>query len=270
MVFEKWAFFWKGFASGEALGNQVLNDHLENTFTKPMNSNSVSETEQTPDAQAKSETPESIPAHRCFSLDAMVGRAFFSGLSRFLSGATSSWYSQPDTCQRVYFANHTSHLDMLVIWSAMPEYVRKVVRPVAAKDYWSRGFLKPYIAKRLFNAILLERQNVKVHHNPIDEMLREMGDQYSIIIFPEGGRQSSGQMAEFKSGLYYMCKKRPELELIPIYINNMNRILPRGTYLPVPLLSHVTFGNPIWLEKNEKKQDFLTRARQAVLDLKNN
>ena len=228
----------------------------------------VPESEQTQNPKAEKATPSPIPPHRCFAIDAVVGRAIFSGLSRFLSGATSSWYSQPDTCQRVYFANHTSHLDMLVIWSAMPDYVRKVVRPVAAKDYWGNGFFRPYIAKRLFNCILLERQNVKVHHNPVDEMLHQMGSQYSIIIFPEGGRQSSGQIAEFKSGLYYMCKKRPELELIPIYINNMNRILPRGTYLPVPLLSHVTFGNPLWLEKNEKKQDFLDRARQAILDLK--
>lgn len=230
----------------------------------------VPESEQTQNPKAEKSAQTPIPPHRCFSIDAVVGRAIFSGLSRFLSGATSTWYSQPDTCQRVYYANHTSHLDMLVIWSALPDYVRKVVRPVAAKDYWGSGIFRPYIAKRLFNCILLERQNVKVHNNPVDEMLRQMDSQYSIIIFPEGGRQSSEEMAEFKSGLYYMCKKRPELELIPIYIDNMNRILPRGTYLPVPLLSHVTFGSPLWLEKNEKKQDFLDRARQAILDLKKN
>ncbi len=212
---------------------------------------------------------EPIPGKRSEALDAIIGRAFLTGLSKFLSGATSRWFSQPDTCQRVYFANHTSHLDIMVIWSSLPDYVRRYVRPVAAKDYWTNGFFKPYIASRLFNAILLERQHVKAHQNPIDDMLREMGDRYSIIIFPEGGRQSSGQIAEFKSGLYYMCKKRPELELIPIYIDNMNRILPRGTYLPVPLLSQVTFGPPLWLEKNEKKNDFLERARQAVIDLKN-
>lgn len=209
------------------------------------------------------------PEGHYFAPDAWVGRALFSGLARFLSGASSSWISsQPDTCQRVYFANHTSHLDILVIWSALPSYVRRYVRPVAANDYWSKGIVRPYIAKRLFNAILLERHNVRAHHNPVDFMLEEMGDRYSIIIFPEGGRQSSGTMAEFKSGLYYMCKRRPELELIPIYIDNMNRILPRGSVLPVPLLSHVMFGPPMWLEENEKKQDFLERARQAVLNLK--
>ncbi|MDO4573630.1 MAG: lysophospholipid acyltransferase family protein [Planctomycetia bacterium] len=202
-------------------------------------------------------------------MDKIIGRAILALLAQFLSGASSRWYqSQPDTCQRVYYANHTSHLDILVIWASLPAYVRKVVRPVAAKDYWSAGPIRRYIAKRLFNAILLERQNVSVHRNPVAGLLDEMEDKYSIIIFPEGGRQSSDQMAEFKSGLYYMCKHRPELELVPIYIDNMNRILPRGTYLPVPLLSRIVFGPPLWLEKNEKKQDFLARARQAVLDLK--
>lgn len=202
-------------------------------------------------------------------MDIVIGRAILALLAQFLSGASSRWYhSQPDTCQRVYFANHTSHLDILVIWASLPAYVRKVVRPVAARDYWTAGPIRRYIATRLFNALLLERQNVKVHQNPVNTMLEEMGDRYSIIIFPEGGRQASGEVTEFKSGLYYMCKHRPELELIPIYIDNMNRILPRGTYLPVPMLSRVVFGPPMWLEENEKKNDFLARARQAVLDLK--
>jgi 1-acyl-sn-glycerol-3-phosphate acyltransferase len=99
-------------------------------------------------------------------------------------------------------------------------------------------------------------------------MIREIGRTHSIIMFPEGGRSTGEQVGEFKSGLYYLTKKRPELELIPVYINNMNRILPRGEFLPVPLLSSVTFGPPIWLESGEPKPDFLARAREAVLRLK--
>ncbi len=202
-------------------------------------------------------------------LDKQIGRAFLALLAQFLSGASSTWKnSQPDTCQRIYFANHTSHLDVLVVWAALPNYVRQVTRPAAARDYWTAGPIRRYIATRLFNAILVDRQDVKVHQSPIDLMLNEMGDKYSMIVFPEGGRQNGDEVGEFKSGLYYMCKRRPELELIPIYLDNMNRILPRGTYLPVPMLSRVVFGPPMWLEKNEKKQDFLARARQAVIDLK--
>ena len=99
-------------------------------------------------------------------------------------------------------------------------------------------------------------------------MLNEMGDKYSIILFPEGTRGDGVQIAEFKSGIYHLCKKRPELELIPIYLDNMNRILPRGRVLPVPMLSRLIFGPPLWLEQGEPKNQFLTRARQAIIDLK--
>lgn len=188
-------------------------------------------------------------------------------LARFMSGASVHWIdSQPDTCQRIYFANHTSHIDVVLVWSALPRYVRNLTRPVAAKDYWSNGWLRPHIANA-FNAMLIDRKAIKVHQSPVDLILRELGDRYSAIIFPEGGRQSGEEVGQFKSGLYYLAKKRPDLELVPVYLNNMNRILPREEYLPVPLLSSVTFGPPMWLEKSDSKVDFLARAREAVLNL---
>jgi 1-acyl-sn-glycerol-3-phosphate acyltransferase len=190
-------------------------------------------------------------------------------LAKFLSGASVRWIdSQPDTCQRVYFANHTSHLDAIVLWSALPPDVRSLTRPVAAKDYWTAGRVRYYLATRVFNALLIDRTEIKVHQSPVDVMIREIAHRYSLIVFPEGGRTSGDEVGEFKSGLYYLCKKRPDLELIPVYIDNMNRILPRGEVLPVPLLSSISFGPPIWLEAGEPKTDFLRRAREAVLRLK--
>jgi len=190
-------------------------------------------------------------------------------LARFLSGSSSRWIdSQPDTCQRVYFANHTSHMDAIVIWSALPRRVRALTRPVAAKDYWSAGPIRRHLANRMFNAILIDRTEIKVHRSPVDLMIREIGYTYSLIVFPEGSRSTTGEMGEFKSGLYYLCKKRPDLELIPVHIDNMNRILPRGEVLPVPLLTCISFGPPIWLERGEPKTAFLRRAREAIRRLK--
>ncbi len=190
-------------------------------------------------------------------------------LAKLFSGFTVRWVDcQPDTCQRIYFANHTSHLDAVVLWSALPRKLRRITRPVAAKDYWSGGWFRPHLA-RSFNALLVDRTEIKVHKSPIDIMLQQMGDVYSLILFPEGSRSSSDdQMSNFKSGLYYMGKKRPDLELVPVYIDNVNRILPRGEILPVPLLSCITIGSPIFLEAGEPKNEFLKRARQAVMDLK--
>jgi len=190
-------------------------------------------------------------------------------LARFLSGASVRWVDcQPDTCQRVYFANHTSHLDALVIWAALPSNVRERTRIIAAMDYWESGPIRRYCAKKLFNAILIDRENVSIRNTPIQVMINEMKDEYSIVMFPEGGRTSGETVGEFKSGLYYLCKKRPDLELIPVWLDNMNRILPRGKTFPVPMLSRVVFGPPMWLEQNESKDVFLERARQAVLRLK--
>ncbi|NOY43577.1 MAG: 1-acyl-sn-glycerol-3-phosphate acyltransferase [Planctomycetes bacterium] len=198
----------------------------------------------------------------------MITETLLTWTARIISGASVRWVdSQPDTCQRVYFANHTSHLDVVLVWSALPTEVRQLTRPIAAKDYWNSGPIRRHLAK-VFNAMLIDRTKIKVHQSPIDLMLKEIGNTHSLIIFPEGGRNESGGIGEFKSGLYYLSKKRPELELIPVHINNMNRILPRGEFLPVPLLSSLTFGPPMWLEAGEPKTEFLARAREAVISLK--
>ena len=189
-------------------------------------------------------------------------------LARFFSGYTVRWVDcQPDTCQRIYFAHHTSHLDAVVLWSALPTEIRNLTRPVAAKDYWGKTPWKRFLA-RSFNAMLIDRKEIKVHQSPVDLMIREIEDIYSLIVFPEGGRADDGTMGEFKSGIYYLAKKRPDLELVPVYMENLNRILPRGEYMPVPLLSSITVGAPIWLEAGEPKADFLNRAREAVKNLK--
>jgi len=190
--------------------------------------------------------------------------------ARIVSGATVLWYeSQPDdSCQRIYFGNHTSHLDALVVWAALPSAIREKTRMVAAHDYWNAGPIRRYFSKSVLNAVLIERENISLKNMPIKIMADEIQNEYSLILFPEGGRSQDGTLGEFKSGLYYLCRRRPDLELIPIYLNNMNSILPRGKKLPVPMLSRVIFGPPLWLEMDEGKESFLTRARNAVLKLK--
>ncbi len=162
-----------------------------------------------------------------------------AALAKLLSGASVRWVNcQPDTCQRVYFANHTSHLDALVVWAALPADIRSLTRPIAAKDYWSQGRVRKYLATKVFDALLIDRKEIKVHQSPIDLMIREMGERKSLIMFPEGHRSVDGNIGEFKSGLYYLGKKRPDLELVPVHIDeSLNRVLPRGEFLPVPLLS---------------------------------
>ncbi|HEU5251226.1 MAG TPA: lysophospholipid acyltransferase family protein [Thermoanaerobaculia bacterium] len=210
-------------------------------------------------------------------LDGVIASVLAS-LARLVSGASVFYRTaSPDERQRVYFANHTSHLDFVVLWSALPPSVRAVTRPVAARDYWEKGAVRRYLARRVFRAILIQRSNhavdgdatlsIAAARRTIDRLAVSMGDRDSIIVFPEGTRGSGDQIAPFKSGIYHLCRMKPGLELVPVYLDNMNRILPKGELLPVPMLSRVVFGGPMTLEPGETKPGFLERARAAVREL---
>jgi len=200
-----------------------------------------------------------------------------AGLARALSGVQVQWQGcVPSERPRVYFANHTSHLDFVVLWSALPAKVRVKTRPVAAKDYWEKG-LRSYLAQTVFRAVLIERR-ASAHENHeqprpsalavIQQLADALGENDSLIFFPEGTRGRGESVAEFRSGLYHLAKRRPDVEFVPAYLENLNRILPKGEILPVPLLSLLTFGPPIQVKAEESKPEFLQRARDAVCSLR--
>lgn len=192
-----------------------------------------------------------------------------AGALRLFSGSVARWQGcGPELKQRVYFANHTSNLDGPVLWASLPPPVRALTRMVAAKDYWSAGRLRMKLACDVFNALLIERKKPTPECNPLDDMVNALGDRHSLIIFPEGGRQTTPEPQPFKGGLYHLAKKRPDVELVPVWMENLNRILPKGEILPVPMLGSVTFGAPIRLEDGEPKLEFLARAREAVIALR--
>jgi 1-acyl-sn-glycerol-3-phosphate acyltransferase len=190
-------------------------------------------------------------------------------LTRLVTGANAVWVDcEPRSDRlRLYFANHGSHLDFATLWAALPQAARDRTRPVAARDYWGRTRLSRATAVGLFNGLLIAREGITRQDNPIEQMAAAMRKGDSLILFPEGTRSADGEMAAFKPGLYHLASKVPEAELVPVYLQNLNRILPKGHLLPIPLLSSVVFGPPIKLHEGEKKQEFLHRAKEAVLNL---
>jgi 1-acyl-sn-glycerol-3-phosphate acyltransferase len=189
-------------------------------------------------------------------------------LARILAGGSVRRIGfHPDERQRIYFANHTSHLDFVLIWSALPPRLRNITRPVAARDYWSKG-LRRYLGVNVFNAVLVDRDRATPSANPIETLLDGLGDRWSLILFPEGTRGDGTTLGAFKSGLYRLALARPDVELVPVYIDNLARVLPKGEFVPVPMLASVSFGEPMRVEEGEEKSAFLARARNAILEMR--
>lgn len=197
----------------------------------------------------------------------MIGDVFTS-LVRLFTGARGRWIgcaSEPEaTRPRVYFANHTSNLDFVVLWATLPRAHRLKTRAAAAHDYWTASPLRRWIAMRVFNVVLIERKHVTRSNNPIEQLAAVLGAGESIIIFPEGGRTTGSAMGAFKSGLYHLAQRHPEAELVPVFIENLNRVLPKGEVLAIPLICTVTFGAPIRMLPDEDRDAFLARAQNAV------
>lgn len=274
------------------------------------------------------------------------------GIVRLLTGAQARWYGCPPKAeQRIYFANHQSHADLVMIWAALPEELRSITRPIAARDYWANTPVKRWITTEVFNAVYVERAattpsapapsvevpqpaaaepaprtervepsmepllpmslpfadtSVEVMNevqgqldlpppapspqpsapepppaaaqpeptpappaaDPLAPLIEALRSGDSIIIFPEGTRGHTGEPQKFKSGLYALATMFPEVVLVPAWIDNVQRVMPKGEIVPVPILCSVTFGAPIRVEEGEERRPFLDRARAAVIALR--
>ena len=278
------------------------------------------------------------------------------GIVRLLTGAQARWYGCPPKAeQRIYFANHQSHADLVMIWAALPEELRSITRPIAARDYWANTPFKRWITTEVFNAVYVERAatapaaSAPVAHaeatpapapaavappaeriepsmepllpitspvaegpveavneaqgvldlpappppplpppvepqpvpepeppaeaappasDPLAPLVEALRSGDSIIIFPEGTRGHTGEPQKFKSGLYTLATMFPEVVLVPAWIDNVQRVMPKGEIVPVPILCSVTFGAPIRVEDDEERRPFLDRARAAVIALR--
>jgi 1-acyl-sn-glycerol-3-phosphate acyltransferase len=253
---------------------------------------------------------------------------FLLGLVRFLTGSQARWYGCPPKAeQRIYFANHQSHADMVMIWAALPEELRSITRPIAARDYWTKTPFREWITTAVFNAVYVDRQASAARpapqaaasestaapdsaaqvappipsmpatttdggqndtappppdtpastpealraalatEDPLTPLVQALASGDSIVIFPEGTRGHGDEPQPFKSGLYKLAQMFPQVVLVPAWINNVQRVMPKGEVVPVPILCSVTFGAPIQLEPGEERRAFLDRARHAVMAL---
>ncbi|MFP3543819.1 lysophospholipid acyltransferase family protein [Rhizobium sp. SIMBA_035] len=189
--------------------------------------------------------------------------------ARAITAVRAIWSGEglpPRRC--VYFANHSSHGDFILVWAVLPPRMRAETRPVAGAEYWLKSRLSTFIGRDVFNSVLIQRDRENRTQDPIAQMADAIDSGSSLIVFPEGTRnQTEEQLLPFKSGIFHLAEARPDIDFVPVWINNLNRVMPKGEIVPIPLICTVTFGSPMQLERGETKEDFLERLRAAMLAL---
>lgn len=190
--------------------------------------------------------------------------------ARFITAPRAIWQGiAPEAGQRVYFANHSSNGDFVLLWAVLPQPLRRMTRPVAALDYWLKSPLRAFIGRDVFNAVLIDRRPEARKDDPVSLMVAALDQGSSLILFPEGQRNGTDSpLLPFKSGLYHLCRARPAVDLVPVWIDNLNQVMPKGEVIPVPLICTVTLGGPLHLAEGESKDAFLSRASDALLALR--
>lgn len=190
--------------------------------------------------------------------------------ARLLTGARSLWVGcEPELKQRIYFANHNSHIDFILLWSSLPKDMRRRTRPVAASDYWTKDGFRRFLIQDTFNGVTIKR-NRENNEDPLQPIKDVLKQGYSIIFFPEGTRnlEDDVELLPFKSGLYNLHREFPDIDIIPVWISNLKRVMPKGALVPLPLLSTIIFGSPLEQHMEMDKKDFLGYAQQELLKLK--
>lgn len=203
------------------------------------------------------------------SMEQATARLTGSAISlfaRLITALRPVWLGcEPVVGKRVYFANHTSNGDFVVLWTALPPLLRSRTRPVAAADYWLASRLRAFAGRQVFNAVLIDRRPDMRTEDPVDQMVAALDEGYSLILFPEGKRNTTEDaVLPFKTGLYHLASARPDIDLVPVWIANLSRIMPKGELIPLPLLCTVTFGAALHLNEGESKADFLLRAASEL------
>ncbi len=190
------------------------------------------------------------------------------GIVRLLTGAQARWHGCPPKAeQRIYFANHQSHVDLVLIWAALPTELRSTTRPIAAKDYWTGSRFKKWLTSAVFNAVYVDRVRTG-EQDPLEPLAEALHNGDSIILFPEGTRGHLPEPQPFKAGLYNLAVQFPQVVLVPTWIHNVQRVMPKGEVIPVPVLCSVTFGAPMQVGPGEERRAFLDRARANVIALR--
>lgn len=166
----------------------------------------------------------------------------------------------------VLIANHTSHLDTVALLSLFPLRRLGHIRPVAAADYFLAGKTRAWLSRTLFNILPVARRNVTRANNPLEVMRAALAAGDSLVLFPEGTRSQDGEPGRFLPGVAHLAEACPDVPIVPAFLVNLGRSLPKGTVLPVPFFAEVRLGPP--LHPTGTREEVLAALESAVAALR--
>ena len=172
----------------------------------------------------------------------------------------------PHTGPCIIIANHSSHLDTVSLLSLFPARQLPKLRPVAAADYFQRNKFVSLLSRTCFNILPIARKGLTPDTNPLPLMEAALRAGQSLIIFPEGTRGTGEDIARFHSGVTHLIEKCPDVPVLPAYLVNMGRSLPKGEWIPVPFFCEVRIGAPRLFTGT--RREITTALETAVRELR--
>ena len=163
-------------------------------------------------------------------------------------------------------ANHNSHLDILALLSLFPLLSIPQVQPAAAADYFFKTKLLKWFSLNVVGIIPVVRGGAGSDADPLEGCYRALEAGKVLVIFPEGTRGEPEQMAELKSGIWYLAKRFPHAPVVPIYMHGLGKSMPKGSLIPVPFFIKVAIGRHLFWA--ESKESYMADLRERMQRLK--
>ena len=194
--------------------------------------------------------PRSLAALLQLAFAVLVVRPF---LKLFLGLRVRGLEHLPREDPFVLIANHSSHLDVVCLLSLFPLRRLHRIRAVAAADFFERNALLSWFAKTLIGVLTIARADFGEENDPRTRMLAVLKSGQSLILFPEGTRTTDAAVGKFRGGVATLAAQCPEVPIVPVYLENLGRALPKGALIPVPLFCEARIG-PALLPRGERDE----------------
>jgi 1-acyl-sn-glycerol-3-phosphate acyltransferase len=204
------------------------------------------------------------------ALQRVLQRLFFAFaiqpfLAAFVGLRVSGREHLPQADPFILVANHSSHLDTAALLSLFPGSRLRYIRPVAAADYFERNPVIGWLTRTFFNTLPIVRINITPENDPRRRMLDALAAGHSLVLFPSGTRDTGEGGGRFRGGVAHLVQHMPVVPVVPVYLENMGRSLPKGEFVPVPFFCGIRIGAPLLLSGSQEEILATLEARVRAL-----